>query len=77
MIKRFDDRSNPRDKRMTPASSVPDASARKGADAGGRSNPRANFSAKPSSRPEKGSGADRRPALDRYSDSDVDKEGED
>jgi len=68
MIKRFDDRSNPRDKRMTPASSVPEDSAPKGADAGGRSNPRANFSAKPASRPEKGSKADRRPALDHFKD---------
>ena len=76
-IKRFDDRSNPRDKRMTPASSVPAHGSRKGADAGGTSNPRANFSAKPSSKPAKGSGSDRRPTLDHYADADVDKGGED
>lgn len=70
-IKRFDDRSNPRDQRSTPASSVPQHGSRKGADVGGRSNPRANFSAKPSSRPEKGKGADRRPSLDHFKDRSV------
>jgi len=71
MIKRFDDRSNPRDKRSTPASSVPASPSGKGADAGGKSNPRANFSAKPSSKPAKASGADHRPTLDHFTDRSV------
>ena len=70
-IKRFDDRSNPRDQRSTPASSVAAHGDRKGADAGGRENTRAGFSAKPSSKPEKGEKADRRPALDHFKDRSV------
>lgn len=70
-IKRFNDTSNARDKRSTPASSVPAHAARKGSDVGGTSNPRANFSAKPSSKPAKGSGSDRRPTLDHFTDRSV------
>lgn len=70
-IKRFDDRSNSRDNRSTPASSVPAHTQRKGTDAGGRGNPRAGFSAPPSSKPEKGSTADRRPTLDHFKDRSV------
>ena len=70
-IKRFDDRSNPRDHRSTPASSIPAHGSAKGSDMGGKENMRAGFSAKPSSRPEKGEKADRRPALDHFKDRSV------
>ena len=70
-IKRFDDRSNSRDNRSTPASSVPAHTTRKGTDAGGRENSRAGFSAKPSTKPEKSSTADHRPTLDHFKDRSV------
>ncbi len=70
-IKRFEDRSNPRDQRSTPASSIPKHGSGGGKDMGGKENSRANFSAPPSSKPEKGTGSDRRPSLDHFKDRSV------
>jgi hypothetical protein len=70
-IKRFNDTSNARDKRETPASSVPQHSFAKGEPCGGTANTRADHSAPPSQRPAKGSGSDHRPSGPSFKDRNV------